>query len=103
MIQQHNDRVQKICDLIGEQDSFRLNADIDELTQRYRPMVRDVLIVVTNPDTPEQLVNAMSDELQFQTRELLDRLNAKRLETVEKFLPLLLAFNDLDLLVETSH
>jgi hypothetical protein len=103
MIHQHNDPVQKICEMISAQDTFKLNADIDELTERYKPMVRDVLIVVTNPDTPEQLVNAMSDELQFQTRDLLDRLNAKRLETVEKFLPLLLAFSDLDLLVETSH
>jgi hypothetical protein len=97
-----NNAVQKICELIGEQDSMRLNADIDELTERYNPMARDVLIVVSNPDTPEQLVNAMHDELQFQTRELLDRLNAKRLETIEKFLPILLAFNDLDLLVETG-
>lgn len=72
-----NNAVQKICELVGEQDSMRLNADIDELTERYKPMVRDVLIVVSNPDTPEQLVNAMHDELQFQTRELLGRLNVE--------------------------
>jgi hypothetical protein len=29
-----NNAVQKICELIGEQDSMRLNADIDELTER---------------------------------------------------------------------
>jgi hypothetical protein len=99
---QNTDPVKAICDLIGEQDAMRLNADIEELTARYKPMVRDVLIVVTNPDTPQQLANAMSDEIQFQTRDLLDRVNAKRLESVEKFLPLLLAFDDLNLLVPTS-
>jgi hypothetical protein len=65
-------------------------------------MVRDVLIVISNPDTPEQIVNVMSDEIQFQTRAMLDRLDVRRLETVEKFLPALLAFQDLDLLVSTT-
>jgi hypothetical protein len=98
-----NDPVHKICELISERDTLKLSADIDELTERYKPMVRDVLIVITNPDSPEQLVNVMSDELQFQTKDLLDRVNAKKLESIERFLPLLLAFNDLDLLVETNH
>jgi hypothetical protein len=97
-----NEAVQKICELIGEQDSMRLNADIEELVSRYKPMVRDVLIVISNPDTPEQIVNVMSDEIQFQTRAMLDRLDVRRLETVEKFLPALLAFQDLDLLVSTT-
>jgi hypothetical protein len=44
---------------------LKLNEDIEELVSRYKPMVRDVLIVVSNPDTPENLLSAMSDELQF--------------------------------------
>ncbi|HZF41479.1 MAG TPA: hypothetical protein VE715_21860 [Blastocatellia bacterium] len=98
-----DDPVQSICDLISQNDSLKLKADIDELTNRYRPMVRHVLIVVTNPDTPGQIINVMSDELQYQVRSMLDRIDARRLETVENFLPLLLAFQDLDLLVSIPN
>ena len=79
-------------------ESLKLNQDIQELESRYKPVVRDVLIVLSNPDTPGHLLTVMEDEVQFQTRSLLDRLDTHKLETVEQFLPLLMAFEDLNLL-----
>jgi len=79
-------------------DAAKLEADIQELTARYKSVVRDMLIVATCPDTPERILGLVNDEISFTTQSLLDRLDTRNLHTIERLLPTLLAFDDLNLL-----
>ena len=104
MIQQPNDDpVKAICDFYSaDDDSHTMHHSIAELSAQYRNVVRDALIVVTNPASPQHLVYVMSDEIQYELRELLERVDPHKLESVEAFLPLLLTFDELGLLTPTE-
>jgi hypothetical protein len=100
---QPNDPVQRICDFYSADDgSNTMRHSIAELSTQYKSVVRDALIVVTNPSAPQHLVYVMSDEIQYELRDLLGRVDPKKLESVEIFLPLLLTFDELGLLTPTE-
>jgi hypothetical protein len=104
MIQsQHNDPVQRICDFYcSDDDPNKMQSNIAELTNQYKVVVRDALIVLTNPAAPQHLVYVMSDEIHYELRDLLGRVDLHKLESVEAFLPLLLTFDELGLLTPTE-